>query len=112
MLVCGDYISDVELPVLRPHEGWLQGAGYPQQDALEEYLATLERLRPLVEAAEHVVPGHGSVLDCAAALGVLEEDVAYLQGLRARGSDAELPERRRSKLQRELHEQNVARLAV
>ncbi|HEY2217299.1 MAG TPA: MBL fold metallo-hydrolase [Solirubrobacteraceae bacterium] len=112
VLVCGDYISDVELPVLRPDEGWLQGAGYPEQDALDEYIATLERLRPLVEAAEHVVPGHGSVLDGEAALSVLEEDVAYLQALRERGADAELPERRRSKLQRELHAQNVERLGA
>jgi glyoxylase-like metal-dependent hydrolase (beta-lactamase superfamily II) len=112
VFVCGDYLSDVELPGLRPHEAWLAAAGYPAQDALEEYLATLQRLRPLVEAAEHVVPGHGAVLDRETALKVLEEDVAYLQALRGRGADAELPERRRSKVQRELHEQNVARLTA
>jgi len=112
VLVCGDYLSDVELPGLRPAEPWLQSAGYPAQDALEEYLATLERLRPLVAAAEHVVPGHGTVLDREAALRVLDEDVAYLQALRERGAEAELPERRRSKVQRELHEQNLTRLAA
>ncbi len=112
VLVCGDYVSNVELPVLRPDESWLQGAGYPAQDALEEYLATLQRLRPLVEAAEHVVPGHGSVLDSESAMRVLEEDVAYLHALRERGAEAELPERRRSKLQRELHAQNVERLGA
>jgi glyoxylase-like metal-dependent hydrolase (beta-lactamase superfamily II) len=112
VLVCGDYLSDVELPGLRPAEAWLQAAGYPAQDALEEYLATLQRLHPLVAAAEHVVPGHGSVLDREAALRVLDEDVAYLHALRERGAEAELPQRRRSKVQRELHEQNVARLAA
>jgi glyoxylase-like metal-dependent hydrolase (beta-lactamase superfamily II) len=110
VLVCGDYLSDVELPGLRPAEPWLQTAGYPAQDALEEYLATLERLDPLVAAAEHVVPGHGSVLDREGALRVLDEDVAYLQALRKHGAEAELPERRRGKVQRELHEQNIARL--
>lgn len=110
VLVSGDYLSDIEIPGVRPHEAWLQSAGYPPQGALDEYLATLERLRPLVEAAEHVVPGHGSVLDSEAALRVLDEDVAYLQALRERGAEAELPQRRRSKVQRELHEQNVARL--
>ena len=30
------------------------------------YLATLDRLEPLVEAAEHVVPGHGAPLDAGA----------------------------------------------
>jgi glyoxylase-like metal-dependent hydrolase (beta-lactamase superfamily II) len=112
VLVSGDYLSDVEIPGLRSHEAWLQSAGYPPQAALDEYLATLERLRPLVEAAEHVVPGHGTVLDREAALRVLEEDVAYLQALRGRGAEAELPRRRRSKAQRELHERNIARLAA
>jgi glyoxylase-like metal-dependent hydrolase (beta-lactamase superfamily II) len=110
VLVSGDYLSTVELPVLRANEAWLAAAGYPLQDALEEYLATLERLRPLVAAAEHVVPGHGAILDREAALGVLEEDAAYLHALRDRGADAQLPATRRSKLQRDLHAQNVARL--
>ncbi len=110
VLVSGDYLSDVEIPGLRRPEAWLRSAGYPPQGALDEYLATLERLRPLVEAAEHVVPGHGTVLDREAALRVLEQDVAYLQALRERGAAAELPRRRRSKAQRELHERNVARL--
>jgi hypothetical protein len=39
---------------------------------------TLERLRPLVKSAEHIVPGHGPVLDAARALGVLEENLALL----------------------------------
>jgi glyoxylase-like metal-dependent hydrolase (beta-lactamase superfamily II) len=66
VLVVGDYLSPVEDPQL----------------ALESlhtaYLDTLERLRPLVEAAEHVVPGHGPILDCDRALSVLEEHIAYL----------------------------------
>ena len=50
-LVCGDYLSPVEIP-------WISEGG--SRDA---YLATLRRLAPLVEQAEHVVPGHGEVLD-------------------------------------------------
>jgi glyoxylase-like metal-dependent hydrolase (beta-lactamase superfamily II) len=99
VLVAGDYLSNVELPGLGEAPGML-----------DAYLATLERLHPLVSAAEHVVPGHGPVLDREAALGLLDEDVAYLQGLRELGAGAEPPARRRSKVQRELHEQNVARL--
>jgi glyoxylase-like metal-dependent hydrolase (beta-lactamase superfamily II) len=99
VLVAGDYLSSIELPGL--------GGGVGMLDA---YLATLERLHPLVSAAEHVVPGHGPVLDREAALGVLDEDVVYLQALRERGAEAELPQRRRSKVQRELHEQNLARI--
>jgi glyoxylase-like metal-dependent hydrolase (beta-lactamase superfamily II) len=98
VLVAGDYLSSVELPGL--------GEGPRMLDA---YLATLERLHPLVAAAEHVVPGHGPVLDREAALGVLDEDVTYLQALRD-GREAELPAKRRTKVQRELHEQNLARI--
>ena len=54
-------------------------------------MATLERLRPLVERAEHVVPGHGPVSGAAEAARVLEEDLAYLEDLRRRGERAELP---------------------
>jgi glyoxylase-like metal-dependent hydrolase (beta-lactamase superfamily II) len=98
VLVPGDYLSTVELPTLN-------GGG-----DLDGYLATLERLRPLVSAAEHVVPGHGPMLDCARALGVLEEDAAYLQALNDVGAEAELPAGRRGANQRSLHAQNVAAL--
>ncbi len=95
VLVCGDFLSPVELPVL--------AAG----GSRSAYLATLRRLEPLVGAAEHVVPGHGSVLDAARALAILREDVAYLDAL----PDAPLPLARRSARQREIHAANVARLA-
>lgn len=61
VLVVGDYLSTVEQPTV--------GGGSPAA-----YLATLERLRPLVEAAEHVVPGHGPLLDNEQALEVLADD--------------------------------------
>jgi len=104
VLVAGDYLSPIELPML----GDRDAAG--RADVLDDYLATLDRLRSLVTAADHVVPGHGPALDGPAALRVLDEDVAYLQALRERGADAELPPRRRSQVQRELHAQNVARV--
>ena len=99
VLVPGDYLSSVELP------GLGEGPGM-----LDAYLATLERLHPLVALAEHVVPGHGPVLDREAALRVLDEDVAYLTGLRERGAEAELPPQRRAKVQRELHRENAGLL--
>jgi glyoxylase-like metal-dependent hydrolase (beta-lactamase superfamily II) len=116
VLVAGDYLSPIELPVLGDAKA--DGAGEADGeakatfvgDALGAYVATLERLRPLVSDAEHVVPGHGPVIDSAAALGVLEEDLAYLQGLRERGVEAELPQARRSHVQRELHVQNATRV--
>ena len=99
VLVAGDYLSPIELPALGEGDGML-----------DAYLATLERLRSLVASAAHVVPGHGPVLDGQAALDVLDEDVGYLQRLRERGAAAELPTRRRSPAQRELHAQNAARV--
>jgi glyoxylase-like metal-dependent hydrolase (beta-lactamase superfamily II) len=98
VLVAGDYLSTAELPTFG------KGGG------LDAYLATLERLQPLVANAEQVVPGHGPVLEGARALEVLEEDTAYLRALRDVGVEAELPEGRRGAGQRRQHAQNVAAL--
>ena len=87
VLCVGDYLSDVEIPMV--HD-------------LEEYRATLARLAPLVEAAEAIVPGHGSPHDRDTALRLLDEDLDYLDGL------TKLPAGRDSKRQREIHEANVA----
>lgn len=112
VLVAGDYLSPIEPPVLgeRPRGERPRGESETAESMLEAYLATLERLRPLVQAAEHVVPGHGPVVDGATAQQLLDEDDAYLRDLRQRGADAELPKRRRSQVQRELHAQNAARV--
>ncbi len=96
VLVCGDYLSPVEIPMI--------SAG----GSAAAYLATLERLAPLVEQAEAIVPGHGVPLSSAAARDVLAEDIAYIQALHAHGSAAELPKGRRNATQRRIHEQNCA----
>ncbi len=100
VLITGDYLSEIEIPML--NEG----------GAVEEYLATLERLRPLLGSAEHIVPGHGPVLDAARAEQVLDEDLAYLRALAERGQDAQLPEGRRSREMRAVHARNVAQLGA
>jgi glyoxylase-like metal-dependent hydrolase (beta-lactamase superfamily II) len=66
VLVAGDYLSTVEPPEVG------------EDSSAEAYVATLERLRPLVRQAEHVVPGHGPVLDSRHALGLLDEHVTAL----------------------------------
>jgi len=96
-LVCGDYLSPVEIPMLS--EG----------GSLDVYAGTLERLRPLVEEAQTVVPGHGGPLDPERALGLLDEDGAYLHALAAEGVGAPLPPSRRGARQREIHAENAAR---
>jgi glyoxylase-like metal-dependent hydrolase (beta-lactamase superfamily II) len=96
VVVCGDYLSPVEIP-------WLSETG--SRDA---YLATLERLRPWVEEASWVVPGHGQPIDAQRALAILREDVAYLEALP--DPDAPLPMARRTGAQRKIHEENLQRV--
>jgi glyoxylase-like metal-dependent hydrolase (beta-lactamase superfamily II) len=95
VLVCGDYLSPVELPMLS--EGGSRDA----------YLATLRRLEPLVKQAGVVVPGHGEPLDAARASAILREDRAYLEGL----PDSTLPLARRDEAQRKIHADNLRNLA-
>jgi glyoxylase-like metal-dependent hydrolase (beta-lactamase superfamily II) len=97
VLLCGDYLSPVEIP-------WISPGG-----SVSAYEATLDRLEPLVERAEYVVPGHGPVLDSARAGAVLREDRAYLTALLSDGADAALPLTRRNGAMRKIHAENVAR---
>jgi glyoxylase-like metal-dependent hydrolase (beta-lactamase superfamily II) len=91
VLICGDYLSPVEIPMIS--EGGSRSA----------YRATLARLRELVERSEHVVPGHGSVLDRTRALAILGEDLKYLETL-------ELPLARRGSEQQKIHAANLVRI--
>lgn len=91
VLVCGDYLSNVEIPQVADR-------------AL--YRGTLGQLRPLVERAEVVVPGHGSPQESADALRVLDQDLDYLDGLEA--GELRVPKDRDTPTQRRVHEQNLA----
>jgi glyoxylase-like metal-dependent hydrolase (beta-lactamase superfamily II) len=95
VLVCGDYLSDVEIPMISPG------------GSLRAYRATLARLAPLVEAAERVVPGHGSPQPRDAALRLLEEDAAYLDALERGEERPRLPRGRDSGRQRQIHAANL-----
>jgi glyoxylase-like metal-dependent hydrolase (beta-lactamase superfamily II) len=98
VLICGDYLSPVEIP-------WISDGG-----GAAAYLATLARLRPLVERAGTVIPGHGAPQASAEALRVLEEDISYLERLQAQGEAAALPAGRNSPAQRKIHRENATRL--
>jgi hydroxyacylglutathione hydrolase len=100
VLVCGDYLSPVEIPTLSPGS------------SIAAYLATLARLEPLVEQADHVVPGHGEPLDAARAAAILREDRAYLEDLREHGAAAKLPLARRTAEQRRIHADNARGVAA
>lgn len=100
VLVCGDYLSPVEIPMIS--EG----------GSAQAYAATLENLRPLVERAATVVPGHGGPVARAVALRILDEDAEYLDGLERDGAGAPLPSERRTPAQRRIHAGNAGRVAV
>jgi glyoxylase-like metal-dependent hydrolase (beta-lactamase superfamily II) len=95
VLVVGDYLSGVEIPMVV---------------SLEDYRATLARLSPLVEAAETVVPGHGAPHDRERALRVLDEDADYLDALERGEERPRLPEGRDTKEQQAIHAANLARV--
>lgn len=95
VLVCGDYLSPVEIPMISPG------------GSAERYLETLDRLAALASRAGTVVPGHGEPLSSERARTVLAQDREYITALLA-GRDAELPEGRRSDEQRRVHAANLA----
>jgi glyoxylase-like metal-dependent hydrolase (beta-lactamase superfamily II) len=99
VLLCGDYLSPVEIPAL--------SAG----GSITVYRGTLERLRPLVEQAEWVIPGHGAPITAQRALELLSEDDAYLQQLASDATTAMLPPGRSTAPQQRLHAQNMAAVA-
>jgi glyoxylase-like metal-dependent hydrolase (beta-lactamase superfamily II) len=98
LLVCGDYLSDVEIPWISPGGG------------IDDYRATLARLAAVVESCETVVPGHGSPHDSATALRILDEDLAYLDALERGEERPKLPASRDTSRQRAIHAENVARV--
>ena len=98
VLLSGDYLSDVEIPVLSPG------------GTLATYRATLARLAPLVERAERIVPGHGSPLTRELALEVLDDDVDYLDALERGEERPRLALGRDSARQRAVHAENLRRV--
>lgn len=73
-LIAGDMLSDVEIPILGDAGG------------LEDYRSGLEVLRPFVEKAGEVIPGHGRPIsrarsDADTPIARWEADAAYLEQL-------------------------------
>jgi glyoxylase-like metal-dependent hydrolase (beta-lactamase superfamily II) len=99
VLACGDYLSPVELPMLS------------DGGSLAAYRDTLTRLRPLVEQAAWVVPGHGTPLERERALSVWEEDAAYLRQLAEDPQASAPPRSRANSRQKRIHQANLERIA-
>jgi glyoxylase-like metal-dependent hydrolase (beta-lactamase superfamily II) len=98
VLCAGDYLSNVEIPMISPG------------GSLADYRSTLARLAPLVEVADTIVPGHGAPNKREDALRILDEDTDYLDALE-RGEDRPaLPKGRDTRQQRKIHSANLERL--
>jgi glyoxylase-like metal-dependent hydrolase (beta-lactamase superfamily II) len=95
VLVCGDYLSPVEIPALSPG------------GSVAAYRSTLERLGPLVEQADWVIPGHGAPQSAERAREILEQDDAYLAQLESDPNAATLPPGRSTAAQKRLHADNL-----
>jgi glyoxylase-like metal-dependent hydrolase (beta-lactamase superfamily II) len=95
VLVCGDYLSDVEIPTISPG------------GSLSAYRATLARLGGLVERAATVVPGHGAPQPRTRALEILDQDLDYLDALDRGDRSPPLPAGRDTPRQRALHDENL-----
>jgi glyoxylase-like metal-dependent hydrolase (beta-lactamase superfamily II) len=96
LLCVGDYLSNVEIPMV--------------EAGLGDYRATLARLAPLVEAAETIVPGHGAAHTRDEALRILDEDVDYLAALERGKERGSLPKGRDTREQQRIHVENLARV--
>jgi glyoxylase-like metal-dependent hydrolase (beta-lactamase superfamily II) len=98
LLVCGDYLSDLEIPMVGT--------------SIADYRATLGRLAALVDSLETVVPGHGAPHSNEDALRIVDEDADYLDALERGEERPKLPPGRDTKRQRAIHAENLARLAA
>ena len=95
ILLAGDYLSPVEIPMIS--EG----------GSREQYAATLHTLKPLVEASDTVIPGHGGPQPREQALRIHQEDLDYLDALTREGAEASLPKGRRTAAQHAIHMRNA-----
>ena len=91
VLVCGDYLSPVEIPMLSPG------------GSLEDYRATVTRLSELLATARWVVPGHGGPITGDQARVIATEDLAYLETLATDPGRAQPPASRRGTPQQKIH---------
>ncbi len=95
VLIAGDMLSDVELPLL-------------ETSTAAEYLAGLELLRPYVARASVLIPGHGRpAIGTEAAIARWRADHAYLTALAA-GADP-VDARRHNSGMAQAHADNVHR---
>jgi glyoxylase-like metal-dependent hydrolase (beta-lactamase superfamily II) len=82
VLVAGDMLSDVFVPMLDDWDG--------ANDPVSDYLDGLTALEGVIDDVEVVVPGHGSVCRGEQVRARLDQDRAYVHALRD-GADPDDP---------------------
>ena len=75
VLVAGDMLSDVFIPMLDDFNG--------SNDPIEDYLVGLRLLESVADDVDVVIPGHGSVGGADQVRARIEQDRAYVHALRA-----------------------------
>jgi glyoxylase-like metal-dependent hydrolase (beta-lactamase superfamily II) len=78
VLVAGDMLSDVLIPMLDVHDA----ANYDAANPIEDYLAALSLLEGAAADVDVLVPGHGSVGGADQIRERIDQDRAYVHGLR------------------------------
>jgi glyoxylase-like metal-dependent hydrolase (beta-lactamase superfamily II) len=80
VLVAGDMLSDVLIPMLDDFNG--------TNDPIEDYLTGLRLLEGVADDVDVLIPGHGSVAGADQVRARIEQDRAYVEALRdGRGLD-------------------------
>ena len=77
VLVAGDMLSDVFVPILDNMNG--------TNDPIEDYLTGLQLLESVADDADVVIPGHGSIREANEVRARIELDRVYVQTLRDGG---------------------------
>jgi glyoxylase-like metal-dependent hydrolase (beta-lactamase superfamily II) len=105
VLVAGDMLSDVLVPMLD-----MNGTA----DPVEDYLAALRQLEAVAGDVDVVVPGHGSTGDTDQVRARIDQDRAYVRGVREAGgfSDPRVdPSATHGSVSLGVHERQVRHLA-
>lgn len=71
VLVAGDTLSDIMIPILE----------LPAEDPVGDYLAALDLINSVADTVKVIVPGHGAVGDAGAVRHRIDQDRAYLRAL-------------------------------
>jgi glyoxylase-like metal-dependent hydrolase (beta-lactamase superfamily II) len=86
VLVAGDMLSDVLIPLLVSPAAEDDDSPSDPADPIEDYLAALRLLDGVADDVDVLVPGHGSIGEADQVRARIEQDRAYVHALRDRSA--------------------------